>query len=219
MGNGRGRPETRIFRFERKIMIDDGSAINVSHVYEAGSEACRNYSRLTLQTRTLSQQVLVAGTIGLAAAIASKEASDRPWIIFGSGVVLILFSVSLGFVDWHYQSAFTAIRNSLARIEHQQEFDGPWTAHLSARTEFKDHVASYMPFLLLFTMGCGAMGLGLGLGLSKWGKWWGIQVPIILLAGAWTWFWKACSNAKERDLKFKFDLQRVRTAPTNREAL
>ena len=134
-------------------------------LYKQGSEACRNYSQLTMRTRTLSQQILAVSVVGLGAAIANKDISIGSQIFLTGGVVLLVFSGSLFFVDWHYQSAFTAIRNSLAFIESRQPLFGPWIAHLNVRTHFRDHIASYLPFLLLAIVGC----LGIWLGINQGG--------------------------------------------------
>jgi hypothetical protein len=41
--------------------------------YKQGSDACRNYSQLTMRVRTLSQQVLVGSSIGLAALLSRQR--------------------------------------------------------------------------------------------------------------------------------------------------
>jgi hypothetical protein len=170
-------------------------------LYREGSEACRNYSRLTMQTRTLSQQILVVGVVGLSAAVASKEAFRRPEIVLTGGLALVAFAVSLAFVDWHYQSAFTAIRNSLAEIEHELELMGPWRAHLAERTHVKDHVASYVPFILLCIIGCIGTLIGIELGgasefLTK--VWFWLMIGIVLI-GASIFLGYLCVKAATRD--------------------
>jgi hypothetical protein len=112
-----------------------------------------------MQTRTLSQQIMAAAAVGLATAAATRGIDDtaRVAIFLSVGIVLLAFAFSLLFVDWHYQSAFTAIRNALAFIESRQPVLGPWIAHLNARTHFNDHIASYLPFLLLAALGCASI--------------------------------------------------------------
>ena len=131
-----------------------------AELYKQGSEACRNYSQLTMRTRTLSQEVLLVSVVGLSAVITKVDASAWPQIVLAAGIALLPFSVSLAFVDWHYQSAFSAIRNFLADIEVSHKQNGPWRAHLKERTHFKDHIASYGPFLLLSAIGCLAIMVG-----------------------------------------------------------
>jgi hypothetical protein len=131
--------------------------------YREGSSACRNYSQLTMQTRTLSGQVLVLGIVGIIAALATThaEATYHPTFLIVGGAVLIAFSFSLALVDWHYQSAFTAIRNSLVDIEKAVGVSGPWRAHVAVRTKKRDHFASYVPFFILYT--CGTILAGWGI--------------------------------------------------------
>lgn len=184
--------------------------------YVQGSEACRNYSNLTMSVRTLAQQVSLAAAAGLAAALIGQERiepffSELMWV---SGLVLTVFALSLFFVDWHYQSAFTAIRNHLATIEarhHLEEVEaldchaGPWTAHLDARTQFKDHLASYVPFLLIGDLGLAAALYGLHetpIGVSLLGL---AAVAVHML------FVVACRKASRDDRGFKGKLGRLQS--------
>ncbi len=75
-------------------------------LYEQGSEACRNYSRLTMQVRSLSQHVLIGAVIGLSVSTL-KDGGDTSldFIFLCGGIVLGCFNVALALVDWHYQSA------------------------------------------------------------------------------------------------------------------
>lgn len=134
-------------------------------MYKEGSAACRNYSRLTMQVRTLSQQVLIAAVISLSVAILPEIGGEEPELNNYVGIVLILggwilgcFSVSLALVDWHYQSAFTAIRNTLAIMEG--DTDGPWKAHKEVRRKQYDFIASYFPFWILWAIGAIACIVG-----------------------------------------------------------
>ncbi len=130
--------------------------------YEEGSVSCRNYSNLTMRVRTLAQHVLVVGVAGLAVLMVEfeKDEEQLPYAILMVSFSLLLFSISLFLVDWHYQSAFTGIRNQLAKMECENGISGPWLAHLCVRTHLNDHIASYLPFILLGILG----GIGL---------WWG----------------------------------------------
>lgn len=132
--------------------------------YEEGSVSCRNYSNLTMRVRTLAQHVLVVGVAGLSVLMVDfeKDEEQLPYAIIMVSISLLLFSISLFLVDWHYQSAFTGIRNQLAKIECENGISGPWLAHLCVRTHLNDHIASYLPFILLGILG----GAGLWIGAS-----------------------------------------------------
>ena len=123
--------------------------------YEEGSSTCRNYSNLTMRVRTLAQHVLVVGVAGLSILMLDYQKDEElPYAILIVSFSLLVFSISLFLVDWHYQSAFTGIRNQLARMECEKGISGPWLAHLCIRTHLNDHIASYLPFLLLGFCGC-----------------------------------------------------------------
>ena len=131
--------------------------------YEEGSVSCRNYSNLTMRVRTLAQHVLVVGVAGLAVLMLDfQDKDDLSYAILFVSFSLLLFSISLFLVDWHYQSAFTGIRNQLAKMECENGISGPWLAHLCVRTHLNDHIASYLPFILLGVLG----GIGLWFGGS-----------------------------------------------------
>lgn len=130
-------------------------------MYIEGSAACRNYSTLTMGVRTLSKQLLIAYAAGLAAFWVycgkggNAEQDTIHWTVFWSGVVLTVFALSLMLVGWHYQSAFTAMRSSLAGLESTfaPGIAGPWTAHRVARTPLRDWCSSYCPFLFIAAAG------------------------------------------------------------------
>lgn len=163
-------------------------------MYRQGSEACRNYSGLTMRVRTLSQQLLVIAVAGLATALANENIKPgeilHTQIFIAAGIALVGLSFSLLVVDWHYQSAFTAIRNSLAFMESRNyPFYGPWVAHFNTRTQFRDHIASYLPFHLLAIIG----GMGIWHGLSG-----NLDLLVMIVAGVSTVFivpwWRAWSS-------------------------
>jgi hypothetical protein len=114
-----------------------------------------------MRVRTLSQHVLViAAAAVVAATLKTKPPALMESAVFYGGVAVLIFAVSLGLVDWHYQSAFSAIRNQLARYEARRGTIGPWRSHVTVRTELRDHCASSSPFFLL--AGCGG-----GLAISQ----------------------------------------------------
>lgn len=161
--------------------------------YKQGSEACRNYSNLTMRVRTLAEQILGVSVVGLAAYLKtgdSAELDDR--VILAGGLTLVILAISLGFIDWHYQSAFSAIRDSLAKAEAERKLGGPWRAHLSVRTRLKDHVASYLPFILLGAVGCFVATYALG------GIWLRGGFPFLLVLTG-TGFLYLCQRAMKRD--------------------
>jgi hypothetical protein len=120
-------------------------------LYEQGSEACRNYSGLTSRARTFAQLIAVAA---IGAPFASGLAmGQRPVVLQVGGAMLCVVAIGLGLIDWHYQSAFAAIRDRLANMEAWHKCNGPWRSHLSVRTGFADHIASYIPFFLLALLG------------------------------------------------------------------
>ncbi|HSL83679.1 MAG TPA: NAD(P)-dependent oxidoreductase [Thermoanaerobaculia bacterium] len=187
--------------------------------YVQGSEACRNYSNLTMRVRTLAQQALLAAAAGLGAAVIGRENIEYFYDLMGVvGLLLVVFAVSLFFVDWHYQSAFTAIRNHLTTIEarhHVEELDrlechdGPWTAHLSVRTRFRDHVASYLPFLLIGEVGAVAAFYGLqNIPFRAW------VLGVVAIGGAMV-FIESCYLARRHDRGVQQRLQGIRGLVTN----
>jgi hypothetical protein len=145
-------------------------ALYSSPLYSEGSEACRNYSRLTMRVRTLAQHVLIVYVIAISVAILSGkfgiEQGTNVYIpilkgnvLMYAGLILGLFSVSLALVDWHYQSAFTAIRDALREMEGN--LYGPWKAHKRVRNSRNDFIASYVPFWILWGIGLGSFVFGI----------------------------------------------------------
>lgn len=164
--------------------------------YREGSATCRNYSILTMQVRSLAQQILFIGVAGMATALSMPENTlgiGPATIVLIGAIALLTVTASLSFVDWHYQSAFAAMRNYLALVEEKNGLSGPWLAHLKVRTGFKDHIASYVPFLLLILVGC----LGLAFGLEgRPGSW---MIPAAILFLAVCWFMHRCRRAARED--------------------
>jgi hypothetical protein len=155
--------------------IDQGppeSTVSLSEKYKEASEACRNYSNLTAKVRLLSQHVLLGYFVSLAIfsgellynqSFESALQKMKP-ILICSGIAIILFAISLWLIDWHYQSAFTAIRNWLASEEMKSQTKkvvrGPWSSHKKVRTATNDGIASYMPFFILSIVGVSAVWIG-----------------------------------------------------------
>lgn len=167
-------------------VTSDRSLLDECEMYRQGSEACRNYSKLTMRVRTLSQQILAVGVAGLGTALAKEGITPdiRAQIFIAAGVALVALSFSLLVVDWHYQTAFTGIRNSLAFMEtRNRPFFGPWIAHFNTRTQFKDHIASYLPFHLLAIIG----GMGIWRGING-GPNWLIRI-IFTVSGVFLFLW------------------------------
>lgn len=115
--------------------------------YKEGSSACQNYSGLTMRVRTVAVVVAVSA---IAIPLARDLLDDKMQLaLMGGSIILAAVAISFSLVDWHYQSAFATIRDSLAILEARNLFKGPWRAHLERRTHSRDHYASYVPFLLL----------------------------------------------------------------------
>lgn len=164
--------------------------------YKQGSDACRNYSGLTMRIRTLAQQILAVSVVGFAAAMSEAVNITNLDMLFGvGGVTLLILTTSLTLVDWHYKTAFTAIRDSLAELEQQEGLYGPWQAHLETRTRFKDHIASAMPFLFLGIAGVAAIGWG-WLHAMIWD--WQVLLPIALLTALFAFFSAQASRQDRR---------------------
>lgn len=177
-----------------------------SALYREGSEACRNYSNLTMQVRTLAQQVLIGGVIALSVATlglefteaGAAEASMRfmAYVLTFGGMILICFGVGLAFVDWHYQTAFTVMRDTLAYMEEKQV--GPWRAHWCVRRRQPDYLASYVPFLILCAIGLAAMIAGFLLGVPRT-VWFVTPAVLVFVFAVWS-FWYISINQGPRDI-------------------
>jgi len=185
--------------------------INGIHAYTEGSESCRNYSRLTMRVRTLSQQVLILGAVGFLAALTEGKNKDYQMgiMIFG-GIALSVLAFSLSVVDWHYQSAFSMIRDSLAKLEVKSQIEGPWRAHLSARTHKRDHVSSYLPFLLLWFLGLTTVGFG-----AEDSGWWVVIGLLGLLS--LLWFIVSLARAAKRHTEMEESLASIRESVESEE--
>jgi hypothetical protein len=143
------------------------SALTAKDFYDQGSKCCQQYSQLTMQVRTLAQQVMIAYAVGIGVFIARGEnlsASYSRLVMSGTGIILIIFGVVLCLLNLHHSDAFRAIRDEcLVPLEAENrltpsgkgELIGPWQAHQTERTDhsFKSGLAWYAPFIALWFIG------------------------------------------------------------------
>ncbi|MFT3686388.1 MAG: hypothetical protein QM783_15950 [Phycisphaerales bacterium] len=150
-------------------------------LYGQGSECCRNYSKLTMQVRTLAAGILAASAFGVSSIIVQSIARGvgtipqiaGPLLAVG-GFVLVVFAVMLWLVNWHFSDAFRAMRDFLNSLERSRaaivaeltEHVGVWDAHARARTRVDDEIASTGPFVALGLLGVCAMSIGAHLWLN-----------------------------------------------------
>lgn len=130
--------------------------------YREGSEACRNYSTLTMRVRTLTLALLLGLSVSIAVyAGGEKGATPRLSIemIGGiAGLLIFLFATTLMAVGWHFQSAFEAVRDSLVEMELRAKIDyGPWTMHKLVRSRQRDAWATLAPYTVVGLIGVVAM--------------------------------------------------------------
>ncbi len=173
--------------------------------YEQGAEACRNYSQLTSRARTFAQLIAAAA---VTVPFATGLAPDQRHLVFQlGGAILCTVAVGLCLIDWHYQSAFTAIRNRLANMEAYHGCVGPWRAHLSVRTGVADHIASYIPFYLLALLGVA----GIILGTDEPAKLWvGITVGLVYVGCLFVFVYR-CGKRSSEHKTFELKLNEIST--------
>lgn len=163
-----------------------------SDFYREGSDACRNYSRLTMQVRTLSQNVLIAYLVGLGIAyrtLSTDGESGFAHILWTTGFVLVLFSISLAVVNWHYQSAFEAIRDNLKRLEENANLVGPWRVHQLVRGGRKDAYAQFAPFVISAFIGVSEIFIAAVIWFGQESYGWGFfMVAVAVVAIGTTFF-------------------------------
>jgi len=143
------------------------SVLTAKDFYEQASKCCQQYSQLTMQIRTLAQQVMIAYAVGIGLFIARGEnlsASYSRLVLSGAGIILMIFGVVLCFLNLHHSDAFRAIRDKcLVPLEEENELTsskgeklmGPWQAHQAERrnNRFKSGLAWYAPFIALWVIG------------------------------------------------------------------
>ena len=108
-------------------------------LYRQGSEMCRQYSKLTMGVRTLSQQILIGYTVGVGVTLSKVEVADRGPILALSGGVLILFAAALWTLNRHHSTAFVEIRDEVLSVlegpyDVQARPRGPWQAQRRAES-------------------------------------------------------------------------------------
>ena len=123
--------------------------------YKQGSETCRNYSRLISPVRTIII-TFVSAAIG-AVTLKWDDMSDRVSVLMIAGTATSFMGIVLLLIDWHFQSAFEAIRDTNAITEAKQGVKGPWLAHFKVREPVSVFLASYLPLLLLIWGGATVM--------------------------------------------------------------
>ena len=135
--------------------------------YDQGSKCCQQYSQLTMQVRTLAQQVMIAYAVGIGLFVARGEnlsLSYSRWVLCGTGIILIIFGIVLSLLNRHHSDAFRAIRDKcLVPLEVENglvtsgegEIVGPWQAHQSERSDhsWRSNAAWYAPFVALWLIG------------------------------------------------------------------
>lgn len=147
-----------------------------AELYRQGSECCRNYSNLTMRVRTLAQQVLLAYAVGVGLLL--TRGKEIGALLFGAGIILILFSSALWILNLHYSLSFTGIRNDCLRkleanVLEAVETDktdkpiavGPWEAHAHAQPAWVRVAAWHWPYLVLVFVGLLTMLLGVTWGV------------------------------------------------------
>lgn len=158
--------------------MDRGVAVTPPEMYREGSECCRNYSKLTMQVRTLASYLMMAYAVGIGTMGSQWLSTRQPvpgsglvgivrtlpaqagLVLLFAGLALVLFAFSLWTVNWHYSKAFVAMRNVISQFEPpsgmlaaSRQDGGPWRAHERIRRPWKDAVAWNVPFLALGVIG------------------------------------------------------------------
>jgi len=84
-----------------------------NNLYEQGSKCCQQSSELTMQLRTLAQYIMIAYTVGISLTLVRSDSpnSGHGSVLIGAGIVVLLFAVVLGLLNYHYASAFRRIRD------------------------------------------------------------------------------------------------------------
>jgi hypothetical protein len=147
--------------------------------YKYGSEACKQYSQLTMNIRTLAQQLVLAYAVGMGIVISkgpsglpTTESSEFCPISVWAGAILIIFAFVLYVLNRHHSSAFRTIRDDcLRRLEGDERGEdhepiGPWAAHARARERWQElfkpgfNLAWDLPFYALLSIGIASVVLG-----------------------------------------------------------
>lgn len=134
-----------------KMYRSTRNSISTNEIYIQGSEACRNYSKLTMKVKITSQHFLILLLIGISSNFISDfNILGNQTLLIICGGIIISVAISLLLVTWHYQSAFVAIRDKLASIEIDSGFGefGVWSSHKAVRQKW-DKLATIFPFLVM----------------------------------------------------------------------
>ena len=146
------------------------------HMYQEGSAACRNYSRLTMHVRTVASVVLMGG----AAASVFTHGLANGRTIGLIGLFVWVLTLMLALTNWHFQKAFEAIRDKLAELEHDHAAHGVWCAHQKMRHKENDLISTYGPFVLLGMAGTLLAAFGLARQSGSWAA--GLAVAVAMIA-------------------------------------
>lgn len=164
----------------------NGVGMSREEMYREGSECCRNYSKLTMQVRTHVGLLMLGYAVGIGTMgsnwLSHSVAPTGPGLInllhslprqaglvllFG-GVALFLFAVSLWTVNWHFSTAFRAMRDVICELEPAKPIrgcscsdGGPWRAHKRAREPLADTIAWNLPFGVLAVIAAVSVVAGL----------------------------------------------------------
>jgi hypothetical protein len=159
------------------IANEQKGLLTVKDFYDQGSRACQQYSQLTMQVRTLAQQVMIAYAVGLGLFIARSESLTTGYlrvVLCGAGIILLVFGLVLFFLNLHHSLAFRAIRDeclvplekyNCIRAASEEHLLGPWQAHQQERStnRRKSDLAWYSPFVALWLIGAASLAIGLWL--------------------------------------------------------
>ncbi|MFN0215805.1 MAG: hypothetical protein ACKVT2_16220 [Saprospiraceae bacterium] len=138
-------------------------------LYDQGSKSCQQYSQLTMQIRTMALNIFIgySGGVLVILANADKRPAYLNTLLIAGGLILILFALVLGTLNYHYSSAHNAVRDkSLVPIENDlnnenESIIGPWTAHKNLRDTQWKWLSWYGPFIALALIGLISLAWGL----------------------------------------------------------
>jgi hypothetical protein len=170
--------------------------LDANTIYIQGSEACRNYSCLTKDVRLVGARAPLVLLVPLGAALLDNSklniGTDGFSILLGgAGFVLAIVSIGVALVDWHYQSAFEAIRDQMRTHESAANVEGWATVHYKERHHQGEILASYLPFWIWTAVGLIALGIApLFTPATSLTCRVGMALLALLLAGAAAWaYW------------------------------
>lgn len=137
--------------------------------YAEGSKVCIQYIQSTMALRTLSQQTLVVSGVGIGLLVTRPmawTAAEWTFSLTVAGSIIVLFALSLLFLNLHFAMGFDVVRDYLSELEgpYPKPDDpgakvvGPWQAHRRKRqqscwSKCVRLLAWYLPFLSLLLIG------------------------------------------------------------------